>query len=179
MIELNDSYGPRKYSNLLLTDIDTEDVNTTIPNKLNVKYLADFPNELDGDMSGIMYGANLRLFCATTVKIKNNIKMVIFLVDTGSPVTYISEEVLRSFRIELKDPMNDIFHVRINNKRELVKMSHAHFKDICILGMSFLTSNKVGLHAFCGEDIFYLNFDEKFGESNNDEIIEIKLATLE
>ncbi|PKC62390.1 hypothetical protein RhiirA1_465190 [Rhizophagus irregularis] len=74
--------------------------------------------------------------------------MIIFLIDTGSSVTYISEEVLRSFRIELADPLNDSIHVSINNKGAWVKMSHAHFKDICILGMSFLTSNKVGLHAF-------------------------------
>uniref|UniRef100_U9UC36 Uncharacterized protein n=1 Tax=Rhizophagus irregularis (strain DAOM 181602 / DAOM 197198 / MUCL 43194) TaxID=747089 RepID=U9UC36_RHIID len=79
----------------------------------------------------------------TTVKIKNKIKMIIFFIDTGSSVTYISEEVLCSFRIELADPLNDSFHVSINNKGAWVKMSHAHFKDICILGMSFLTSNKL------------------------------------
>ncbi|CAB4400066.1 unnamed protein product [Rhizophagus irregularis] len=170
MIELNDTYGPRKNSNILLTDIDTDDVHTCIPSKLNIKYLAEAQNELNGNMSGIMYGVNLRLFCATTIKIKNKIKMIIFLVDTGSSETYISEEVLRSFRIELADPLNDSIHVSINNKGEWVKMSHSHFKDICILGMRFLTSNKVGLHAFCGDDIFYLNFDEEL-KSNNDEVI--------
>jgi hypothetical protein len=43
-------------------------------------------------------------------------------------------------------------------------MSHSHFEDICIIGMSFLSANKVGLHAFCGDNIFYLNFDEEFEE---------------
>ncbi|CAG8744214.1 499_t:CDS:2, partial [Rhizophagus irregularis] len=130
MIEYDDSYN----------DIDAEDIHNSIPRKLNVKYLSEALNELDGDITGIMYGLHLHLFCATTIKIKNKIKMVIFLVDTRSSVTFISREVLHSFGIEIADP------------------------DICILGMPFLNENKVSLHAFCGDDIFYLNFDEEFEE---------------
>jgi hypothetical protein len=88
MIELNDSYDPRNFD-ILLTDIDAEDVHESIPKKLNVKYLSDALKELDGDITGIMYGPHLLLFCATTIRIKNKIKMVIFLVDsTGSPTLY-------------------------------------------------------------------------------------------
>jgi hypothetical protein len=43
-------------------------------------------------------------------------------------------------------------------------MSHSHFANVCLIGMSFLNANKVGLHTFCREDIFYLNFDEEFDE---------------
>src|SRR3954471_12079359 len=110
MIDINDSYDPRNFD-ILLTDIDTEDVHESIPRKLNVEYLSDAPNELDGDITGIMYGPHFRLFCATTIRIKNKIKMVIFLVDTGSPTTFISEEVLRSFGIEISDPVNNYTYV--------------------------------------------------------------------
>ena len=68
--------------------------------------------------------------------------------------------MLYSFGIEIADPMNDYIRININNKRTCAKVSHVHFKNICILGMSFLNANKVGLHAFCGDDIFYINFDE-------------------
>jgi hypothetical protein len=43
-------------------------------------------------------------------------------------------------------------------------MSHSHFANVCLIGMSFLNANKVGFHTFCREDIFYLNFDEEFDE---------------
>ncbi|GBC54470.1 hypothetical protein GLOIN_2v1766531 [Rhizophagus irregularis DAOM 181602=DAOM 197198] len=154
MIEYDDSYN----------DIDAEDIHNSIPRKLNVKYLSEALNELDGDITGIMYGLHLHLFCATTIKIKNKIKMVIFLVDTRSSVTFISREVLHSFGIEIADPVNDYINVKINSRGAWAKVSHSHFKDICILGMPFLNENKVSLHAFCGDDIFYLNFDEEFEE---------------
>jgi hypothetical protein len=117
---------------------------------------------LDGNITGIMYGSHLHLFCAMTIMIKDKIKMVIFLVDTGSPTTFISGEVLHSFGMEVADPKNDYINVNINNRRARAMMSRSHFEDICIIGMSFLNANKVGLHAFCGDDIFYLNFDEEF-----------------
>ncbi|POG78637.1 hypothetical protein GLOIN_2v1766531 [Rhizophagus irregularis DAOM 181602=DAOM 197198] len=150
MIEYDDSYN----------DIDAEDIHNSIPRKLNVKYLSEALNELDGDITGIMYGLHLHLFCATTIKIKNKIKMI-------------------------ADPVNDYINVKINSRGAWAKVSHSHFKDICILGMPFLNENKVSLHAFCGDDIFYLNFDEEFEEkgmnlrrkkggklkNNNDEVI--------
>ncbi|POG78626.1 hypothetical protein GLOIN_2v1472979 [Rhizophagus irregularis DAOM 181602=DAOM 197198] len=90
--------------------------------------------------------------------------MVIFLVNIGSPTTFISGEVLHSFGIEMADPVNDYIDVNINNKRVQAMMSHSHFENICIIGMSFLNANKVGFHTFYGDDIFHLNFDEEFGE---------------
>jgi hypothetical protein len=103
MIESNDSYNPKNYD-ILLTNIGTKDIHESIPRKLNVKYLSDFPNELDGDITRIMYGFHLHLFCTTTVRKKDKIKMVIFLIDTGSSITFISEEVLYSFGITVADP---------------------------------------------------------------------------
>ncbi|CAB4400068.1 hypothetical protein RhiirA5_426376 [Rhizophagus irregularis] len=163
MTDINDSYDPRNFD-ILLTDIDAEDIHKIIPRKLNVKYLSEVPNELDGNITGIMYGIYLHLFCATTIRIKNKIKMVIFLVNIGSPTTFISGEVLHSFGIEMADPVNDYIDVNINNRRVQAMMSHSHFENICIIGMSFLNANKVGFHTFYGDDIFHLNFDEEFGE---------------
>src|SRR5688572_4214861 len=104
MINPNDSYDPRQFD-ILITDVIAEDIHENIPKELNVKYLADVPKELDQDITGVMFGRNLRLFCAMTVKAKDKVKMVIFLVDTGSPTTFISEEVFHSFGIMISNPM--------------------------------------------------------------------------
>ncbi len=106
-----------------------------IPNELQVKYLSASSEESDGDIYGIIYGGQHRLFCATTVKYKNDIKVVIFLVDTGSEMTFLSEEVLDKFGIYSERP----FQVQINSRRVTVMRSHLHFKDISVLGMGFLT----------------------------------------
>ncbi|GES99833.1 hypothetical protein GLOIN_2v1766521 [Rhizophagus clarus] len=160
MIQVDDPYDPRDFD-LLLTDIDLEDIHERIPRKLDVKYLSDAPNELKGNIPGIMYGPHLRLFCATTIRIKDKIKMVTFLIDTGSSTTFISREVLCSFGIEMDDPVNDYINVGINGRNARVKMSHSHFEKVCTMGMLFLNTHKVDIHAFCGNDIFYLNFDEE------------------
>jgi hypothetical protein len=158
MIEPSDSYDPRNFD-ILLTDIVAEDIYENIPKQLNVEYLSDAPNELDQNITGIMFGRNFRLFCATTVSVKNKIKMVIFLVDTGSPNTFISEDALRSFGIVL--PKSKHIYVSINKRETRVMMSHSHFSDICVIGMDFLNANKVGLFAYCGDDIFFLKFNER------------------
>ncbi|RGB39569.1 hypothetical protein C1646_664506 [Rhizophagus diaphanus] len=163
MVDINDYNNPRDFD-ILLPDIDAEDIYEIIPKKLNVKYLSEVPNELDGNITGIIYGPYLRLFFATTIRIKNMIKMVIFLINIGSPTTFISGEVLRSFGIEMADPVNDYIDVNINNRRVQAMMSHSHFENICIIGMSFLNANKVGFHTFYGDYIFYLNFNKEIGE---------------
>ncbi|EXX77177.1 hypothetical protein GLOIN_2v1471333 [Rhizophagus irregularis DAOM 181602=DAOM 197198] len=59
-------------------------IHEEIPKELQIQYLSDSSKESDGDINGIVYGLHHQLFCATTVKYKNKIKVVIFLVDTGS-----------------------------------------------------------------------------------------------
>ena len=159
MIQFEDSYDPRNFD-ILLTDIDSKDLHENISKQLNVKYLSDAPNELNGDIVGIVYGFNLRLFCATTVKIKNKVKMVIFLVDTGSPTTFISENVLRSFGVEMADPVNGYMNVGVNGRTARIMMSHSHFTEINVMGMMFLNANDVGIHVYCSSEIFYLNFNQ-------------------
>lgn len=166
MIPFEDhAYDPRSYD-ILLTDIDTNDIHEAIPRKLKIEYLSDPPKEFDGNIDGIVYGPNLRLFCATTLKIKDKIKIITFLVVTGSPMTYISEEVLLAFGIEIDDPVNDYMNVKINSKTTRIMMSHSYFKEVSVMGMSFLNANNVGMHVYCGSGIFYLNFDQEWDKMN-------------
>src|SRR5436305_13376089 len=125
MIQPENTYDPRSFD-ILLTDINLNDIHENIPKMLKVEYLSDTPKEFNGNIAGIVYGLNFRLFCATTVRRNNKIKIVHFLVVTGSSITYISEEVLCAFGVEIVDPVNGHINVRINSRKARVMMSHFH-----------------------------------------------------
>ncbi|GBC09472.1 hypothetical protein RclHR1_00890008 [Rhizophagus clarus] len=144
--------------NRILTDINLKDIREEIPKILKIKYLSDSSKESDGNINGIIYGLHHRLFCAATVKYKNKIKIVIFLVDTGSVMTFISEEVLDAFGIYLNP--NCSMEVQINGRRTTIMASHSHFKEISLLGTGFMIAANANLHICCSNRSFYLNFSE-------------------
>src|SRR3954452_18964984 len=144
--------------NILLTDISPKDIHEEIPKILKVKYLSDSFKESDGNINGIIYGLHHRLFCATTVKYKDKMKIVIFLVDTGSVTTYISEELLDVFGVYLNP--NCSKEVQINGRKTTIMPSHSHFKEINLLGMGFVIATSANLHVFSDNRSFCLNFSE-------------------
>ncbi|RIA94404.1 hypothetical protein C1645_873450 [Glomus cerebriforme] len=101
MLKTNISYDPTSFD-VLITDICAQDLCEVISNKLNVKYLSDSNQEHD-------------------VKIREKIKFVHFIVDTSSPTTYLSNDVLSAFGLTI-DP-DDFINARINNKDTAVLMS--------------------------------------------------------
>jgi len=161
MISINDVYEPKCFD-ILLMDICSKDLRETIPKKLNIEYLSDSLQEFNDDINGIMYGSKFRLFCATTVKIKNKIKVIHFLVDTGSPMTYICEEVLNAFGVSLADP-DQFISVRINNRQASIMMSPtgSHFKEVNVIGMEFMKLFDAELHVYFSKSCFSLKFDQE------------------
>ena len=71
--------------------------------------------------------------------------------------------MLRAFGIEMPDPINDIMKIKIINRQTRIMMSHSSFKEVCVMGMSFLDSNDVDMHVYCSRRIFSLNFDQTEG----------------
>src|SRR3954451_6568821 len=98
MLETNITYDPTSFD-VLITDICAQDLCEVISNELNVKYLSDSSQEHDSNVDGIIYGRGFRLICTVTVKIREKIKFVHFIVDTSSPTTYLSDDVLSAFGI--------------------------------------------------------------------------------
>lgn len=82
MFQFENEYDPRKFD-VLLTDIDIKDIREIIPRKLKIDYLSDTSKEFNGNIDGIIFGHQFRLFCATTVKRNDKIKIVTFLVFSG------------------------------------------------------------------------------------------------
>ncbi|CAI2181584.1 4436_t:CDS:1 [Funneliformis geosporum] len=138
MIDIDNTYEPKNFD-ILLTDVCGKDLREGISERLGVDHLSDSSKKFDDDINGIMYGVNFRLFCATTIKINKKIKVVHFLLDTGSPVTYISEDVLNAFGVSAIRP-NDKILVEINNIRTFVMMSPtiSHFSEINLIGTEFM-----------------------------------------
>jgi hypothetical protein len=85
----------------------------------------------------------------------NKQKNVHMLVDTGSPSTYLSNEVFASFDRMIYNPSNPV-SVNINGKQVTVWKSPetSHFTDVNILGSDYLkTYNAIVTIDYVGERI--------------------------
>lgn len=78
-------------------DINTQDLH----NELKVSD----SEEHEGNIKGIIYGRFLRFICTATVCIKKKIKFMHFIIDTGSPIMYPSEDTLTEFGLFNSTPI--------------------------------------------------------------------------
>lgn len=143
---------------ILLSDIDIKDIHEIIPRRLKIDYLSDTLKEFNGDIYGIIFGPQLRLFYVTTVRRNDKIKIMTFLVDTGLSTTYISKEVLDAFGITMVDLVNDYINVKINSRATRVMMSRAHFKDVNVIRMSYFNVNDINAYIHSSKEIFHMHF---------------------
>lgn len=128
---------PRHFD-IFLSDVSSQDLHHDVQSLLGVTYLASLegPERVDR-VSGKMFGKTKRCMLALNVrpatsKVKTP-RVVIFIVDPGSPYTYLSEEVFRAFNVEA--PAIDMV-VLLNGRRTVVGVSPAdsHFASLNVLG---------------------------------------------
>jgi len=87
--------SPNKYD-ILLTDVNEEDLKTEISTFLGSKYLSETSplSSPQPTIHGILYGIYNRSFLPLVVAVRKSPSVVVhFLFDSGSPFTYLSEEV--------------------------------------------------------------------------------------
>ncbi len=132
----DDQYSPTSFD-VLLTDVHSKDLHEDISDKLNVKYLEIAESDDVKEAAGIVYGPHNQVFVATVIKRGDRLRHVHFLVDTGSPFTYICNEALQSLGVEVLDPKSPV-RVRINGMPTTAMQSHGHFADLNLLGTDFL-----------------------------------------
>ncbi|KAJ3315794.1 hypothetical protein HDV04_000001 [Boothiomyces sp. JEL0838] len=135
---------------LLLTDITAEELQNIAEN-LGVKYLgpAEFPGSFP--VNGSVEGANKRLMvnlvCKRQSRSQTNAINIVFLIDTGSPVSYLSEIAIKTLIPENAN-IPDSLKVCIQTERVIqchLSPKDKHFADVNVLGADFLVENGITL----------------------------------
>src|SRR6266498_4020162 len=158
---VDDMYPADKYD-ILLTDVNSTDIHEEISKKLNIEYLSNsYSAELE-EVNGIIFGLNYRIFLSLPVKVKKETKNIHFLLDTGSPRTYICEEALNSFKATI---VNRTYKTVLVNNRPIIVLpppSGSHFTDVNVLGMDYLQT----FHAKVTMDFENKQFSIFFGKQS-------------
>ncbi|RIA98808.1 hypothetical protein C1645_843958 [Glomus cerebriforme] len=136
----------------LISDVESKDLHEEISETLHKKYLSDSANESD-EVEGILFGNFQRLISSMTLEIRGHIKYIHFIVDTGSPRTYVCKEVLKSYSQLFFADLKGLIPVRLNKRQISVKVSKDHFSDLNILGTDFLSTHRAQL---------FIDFDQRY-----------------
>ena len=139
---------PNKYD-ILLTDLKEKDL-YEIGKQLKLEYLADNQAPMQETLHGIIWGINDRVIVPMVMQLKGKMKNVLFLVDTGSPKTFVSVKVFAAFQC------GEVFQkatVGLNGFKLLVNIpdSESHYTDVNLLGADFLRSVSAVLHVDYGK----------------------------
>lgn len=153
-------YSPRDFD-VLLSDVHSNDLHHVISDRLYTSYLGNAEEGNFVEAAGIVWGSHNRVFVATVVKRKDMMKHVHFLVDTGSPYTFMCEEALKSLHALPVDPVSTV-RVHINGHAVLVHQSpkDKHFNDINVLGTDFMKTYNCILNVDFGESVATLTLDQ-------------------
>ena len=134
------TYVAPNNQDLLLTDAELFD---NIGELLGVRYLSESPRLVQADaVKGIVFGENKRLMVNLMCKRKvvSNWVNIIFLVDTGSPHTYLSPNAIDKLSGGTTDHIcNALLHSESICIECHLSPQDKHFKDVNVLGMGAMS----------------------------------------
>lgn len=170
VIDQSDYIDPRAYD-VLLSDVNHNLLISEISDRLGVIYLeapgggSAPPSAPPQVLHGILYGANMRpminlVISSKRYKIPRNI---IFLVDTGSPHLYLCKAALEALGFLENIPTT--FDILFRNIAFEASVSpeimpdgrEGHFRDVNLIGSSFLTKARAKLHMDYAHNEFSLD----------------------
>lgn len=122
---------------VLITDISEADF-SRIGEELGVSRLSTADVIGSFPVTGIVYGSSHRVFVPLVVKKRQKLVNLMFLVDTGSPNTYLREDSLIALGHTEAIPSDTL--VEINGIGLTVFPSRGHFANVDLLGQDFFTS---------------------------------------
>ena len=153
---------------LLLTDIDTK-VLREIARTMEVEYLghASFPGSFP--VEGRIWVPNHRLMvnlvCRRQTKSDSPTRNIVFLIDTGSPVTYLCQAAMESL-IGKGCNLPQTLFVEIHTEEVIqthISPKESHFAEVNVLGMDFLCKNRVFPVPNWSKETFNLCATSTFG----------------
>lgn len=134
--------SPQKME-IMLQDVTDEELHTSVAEVLGLDYLsaAAPPQPTDGMIkyAGVLYGQYCRPIVSMPVQVRSTCLNVFFLVDTGSPFTFLSSKALHA--LGFTEHVPDRARVTLGGYSKFyVQLSplEKHFKDINVLGADFL-----------------------------------------
>ena len=133
---------PRQLTNplefdVLITDITEADF-ARIGDELGVSRLSATDAVGNFPVNGIVYGSSHRVFVPLVVRKKQKLVNLVFLVETGSPNTYLREDSLIALGHTEAIPSDTL--AEINGIGLTVFPSRGHFVNVDLLGQDFFTS---------------------------------------
>ena len=135
---------------LLLTDVTQEILNTRIAPELSVHYLsASEAENASFPVTGILFGLNRRLMVNLLVRRRESHKFlnILFLVDTGSPVSYLCDEAISAL-IGKDNALPKFINVFVQGDQVLechLSPQDGHFHDVNVIGMDFLATHDLSI----------------------------------
>ena len=131
---------PENYE-VLITDVQDHDLRS-IGDHLGVHRLSVAEKKhATLPVHGIMRGISVHMFVPLVVSFRDTCVNVLFLIDTGSPNTYIRTDTLE--RLGFKDHIPCDLNVEIQGTTLTVYLSHSHFANVDLLGQDFMTQRSV------------------------------------
>ena len=141
-------YIKPELQNFLLTDITAKELRV-IAAELEVDYLgpAAFPGTFPavGDIRGLNHRLIVSLVCRRQTTKQATSVNIIFLINTGSPVTYLCHEAMEALIGKDSHPPQTLY-VKIHSEQTiLARLSPkgSHFADVNVLGMDFFAKNRM------------------------------------
>lgn len=132
---------------VLLSDLGENDLKGDVARELSTEYLGtvDIDSTPAWPVEGVVYGRHFRVILQLTVKRRGQARSVLFLLDTGSPFTYVNPSTL--YALGFKDSLPLSFQAEIHGQKMTVYCSPqtSHFKDINLLGCDFLRATQSDL----------------------------------
>ncbi|KAJ2994659.1 hypothetical protein HDV02_001398 [Globomyces sp. JEL0801] len=162
MYSLMDGIGYIKPSlqNFLLTDIDSK-VMESIAFDMELEYLgiASFPGSFP--VEGGIWTSNHRLMVNLVCQTKSDCpsRNIIFVVNTGSPYTYLCQEAMESL-VGKDCKLPQTLYVKIHTGQVIqtyISPKDSNFANVNVLGMDFLYKNKLNLVINWTEKTFSLD----------------------
>ncbi len=128
-----------------LTDVNHKILSGEIAKDMGLKHLAPAAAPALWPPPSLMYGfANRLIVCLPTSTLRGPAVNIFYLLDTGSPNTYLSSNALNALGVEV---VTSSMSVIVNGLQDHANPSPAHHSDISLLGMRWFVANGVRIEV--------------------------------
>ena len=121
---------------VVFTDIGHSDLALVARDFFGIERLSvATPADASFPARGVVFGVNRRVLVPLAVRHESSAVRVLFVVDSGSPYTFLCEDTMRALGFVGPPSARTVF---INDMKTWVGVSHGRFASVDLLGADFL-----------------------------------------